>query len=347
MIMKDLRSMTFDELQREMEALGEKKFRASQIYDWFHVKLADSWEEMSNLPKELKSRLSEEYPIQGVTEVKRLVSQIDASAKFLLRLYDGNVIESVLMRYHYGNSVCISSQVGCRMGCSFCASGLLGLERNMTASEMLSEVYHIQKASGERVSHVVVMGTGEPFDNYDELIHFIRILTSEKGLHISQRDVTVSTCGIVPKIREFADEGLACTLAVSLHAPNDDLRRKLMPIARKYSIEEILDAVDYFTSKTGRRATIEYSLVRGENDSDECAMELSSRLAGRLVHVNLIPVNPIRERSYVSSEARAVQHFQKVLEKNHINVTIRREIGRDISAACGQLRREYYQGGSR
>jgi 23S rRNA (adenine2503-C2)-methyltransferase len=271
-------------------------------------------------------------------------SAIDGTRKYLFALKDGNVVESVLMRYKHGNSVCISSQVGCRMGCRFCASTLDGLERNLMPSEMLDQIYSIQAHTGERVSNVVVMGTGEPMDNYDNLLTFIRLLTDEKGLNISQRNITVSTCGIVPNMRRLADEKLQITLALSLHASTDAKRRELMPIANKYSIAELMDACEYYFKQTGRRITFEYSLVGGVNDTDEDARLLTA-LAGPLnCHVNLIPVNPIKERDYVQSENGRIVAFKNKLEKNKITVTIRREMGRDIDGACGQLRRRHMEG---
>ncbi|MBR6478319.1 MAG: 23S rRNA (adenine(2503)-C(2))-methyltransferase RlmN, partial [Lachnospiraceae bacterium] len=262
----------------------------------------------------------------------------------LFGLRDGNVVESVWMQYKHGNSVCISSQVGCRMGCRFCASTLDGLERNLTASEMLEQIYAIQKHTGERVSNVVVMGTGEPLDNYDNLLRFIRLLTDENGLNISQRNVTVSTCGLADRVRQLAEEKLQITLALSLHASNDEKRRELMPIANRYSIRELMEVCEFYFQKTGRRITFEYSLVGGVNDTDEDARELA-KLAGRVgAHVNLIPVNPIKERDYVQSETKRVLAFKNKLESNRINVTIRREMGRDIDGACGQLRRKHVTG---
>ena len=263
------------------------------------------------------------------------------TTKYLFRLHDDRVIESVLMKYHHGNSVCISSQVGCRMGCKFCASTLGGLERNLTASEMLSQIYEIQRLSGERVSNVVVMGTGEPLDNFDNLLKFIQILTDEHGLNISQRNITVSTCGLVTKIKELAERQLQITLAISLHAPNDELRRTLMPVANKYSVKEIMEACHYYYEKTGRRITFEYSLVEGANDGENEAKELCQLIRGLNCHVNLIPVNPIKERNFRHSSMQFIQKFKNILEKNRINVTIRREMGADIDAACGQLRKSY------
>ena len=340
---KDIKSMTAEELAAEIANLGEKPFRAAQIYDWMHGKQARSFAEMTNLSKELRRVLEEHFSYTSLTPVDMQESKLDGTKKFLFGLADGNVVESVWMKYKHGNSVCISSQVGCRMGCRFCASTLDGLERNLLPSEMLDQIYAITRLTGERVSNVVVMGTGEPFDNYENLLRFLRLLTDEKGLHISQRNITVSTCGLVPYIYRLAEERLQITLALSLHATTDEKRRRLMPIANRYSIDELMRAcADYF-SKTGRRITFEYSLVGGVNDTDEDAAELSA-LAGPLhCHVNLIPVNPIKERDFVQSEAERIIAFKNKLEKNRINVTIRREMGRDIDGACGQLRRRHMQ----
>lgn len=340
----DLKSMSIDELKDWVQSVGQPAFRAKQIYQWFHVKLAGSTEEMTNLPKTLRE-LMDEQKIYGVSVVTRLESKEDGTNKFLFRLHDGNVIESVLMRYKHGNSVCISSQVGCRMGCRFCASTIGGLVRNLSASEMLSQIYEIQKISGERVSNVVVMGTGEPLDNFDNLVRFIKMLTDENGLNISQRNITVSSCGLVPEIKRLADLDLAITFALSLHAPNDADRRELMPIANRYSIAEVLDACRYYFDKTGRRITFEYSLVKGQNDSPEKARELAALIKGMNCHVNLIPVNPIKERSYERADNTSIENFKKVLESRQITVTVRRSMGRDIDAACGQLRRKYEEQG--
>ena len=337
----DIRSMTLEELQAVMEKIGEKPFKAKQIYQWLHEKCAADYEEMTNISRRLRERLAEAYPLSGPRAVEVQTSRIDGTQKYLFRLADGNVVESVLMRYHHGNSVCISSQVGCKMGCRFCASTLDGWTRNLLPSEMLSQIYQIRRMTGERVSNVVVMGTGEPLDNYDNLLRFIRMLTDERGQNISQRNITVSTCGLVPEIRKLAEENLQITLALSLHAPNQQKREQLMPIARRYSLPEVLDACRYYFEKTGRRMTFEYSLVGGENDSQQDAEELSRLIGGLNCHVNLIPVNPIKERSYVQSDKKVTLNFKKKLEKCGINVTIRREMGRDIDGACGQLRKRY------
>lgn len=340
---KDIRAYTYEELQEEMTALGEKKFRAKQLYEWLHVKLAGSFDEMTNLSRELRERLNETYMILPVELLERQESSLDGTNKFLFMLHDQNVVESVLMRYKHGNSVCISSQVGCRMGCRFCASTIGGLVRNLSASEMLGQVYSIQRITGERVSNVVIMGTGEPLDNYENFLRFIRLLTDEHGLHISQRNVTVSTCGIVPKMRELAEEDLQITLALSLHGTTQEKRKELMPVANKYGLQDVLHACDEYFEKTGRRITFEYSLVHGVNDTDEDASELVRILKPRNCHLNLIPVNPVKERSFVRPSRKNALNFKNKLEKSGINVTIRREMGADIDGACGQLRRRYVQ----
>lgn len=337
----DIKSLTLDELKNLMNEEGQKSFRAGQLYDWMHRKLAASYDEMTNLPASLRQMLEEKYPLTSLETVDMQQSGLDGTRKFLFGLRDGNVVESVWMKYRHGNSVCISSQVGCKMGCRFCASTLDGWERNLLPSEMLDQIYSITRLTGERVSNVVVMGTGEPLDNYDNLLRFIRLLTDENGLHISQRNITVSTCGIVPRMRQLAEEKLQITLALSLHASTDEKRRTLMPIANTYHLEELMEACAYYFEQTGRRITFEYSLVGGVNDTLQDAVRLSA-LAGPLgAHVNLIPVNPIKERDYRQSGHSEIQAFKDKLEKNRINVTIRREMGRDIDGACGQLRRRH------
>lgn len=337
--MKDIKSFTLEELQRELEDMGEKSFRAKQLYQWMHQKLARSYEEMSNLPLSLREKLSERFAYTSVKPVKVQKSAIDGTEKYLFELSDGCLVESVWMKYKHGNSVCISSQVGCRMGCAFCASTLEGLERSLLPSEMLDQIYAITLLSGERVSNVVVMGTGEPLDNYENLLKFLKLLTDENGLNISQRNITVSTCGLVPEMKRLASEKLQITLALSLHAPNDEKRRKLMPIANRYSVRELMEACTYYFETTGRRITFEYALAAGVNDADQDAKELSELIKGLNCHVNLIPVNPVKERNFDRSGKPEILSFKNKLEKNGINVTIRREMGRDIDGACGQLRR--------
>lgn len=337
----DIKSMNLAELTEFVASIGEKAFRAKQLYQWLHVKQVYAFADMTNLSKAFREKLNEVSFITDLKQEQVQISQIDGTRKYLFLLEDGNVIESVLMRYKHGNSVCISSQVGCRMGCRFCASTLDGLVRGLRPSEMIDQIYKIGQDIGERISNVVVMGTGEPMDNYDNLLKFITLLTDENGLNISQRNLTVSTCGIVPRMRQLADEKLSITLALSLHASNQKKRLELMPVANKYDIHDVIDACKYYFDQTGRRVTFEYSLVGGVNDTDEDARELSQLIHGMNCHVNLIPVNPIKERDYVQSNAAVIAAFKNKLEKNGINVTVRREMGRDIDGACGQLRKRY------
>ena len=346
MLKTDIKSLTIEELKTKLLEMGEKPFRGKQIYGWLHEKQALSFEEMSNLSLELRRRLAERFTLTHLEMVRVQESAVDGTRKYLLRLYDGNLIESVWMRYHHGNSICISSQAGCRMGCSFCASTLDGLARNLTPAEMLEQVYAVTRHTGQRISHVVVMGTGEPLDNYDSLLRFLCLLTGEGGLHISQRNVTVSTCGIVPNIYRLAREKLQITLALSLHAVTDEKRQSLMPVARRYPLDEVLAACEYYQKETGWRLTLEYSLIRGINDSGEDAAGLAA-IAGKCgFHVNLIAWNPVSERGFAPPQRAQVEAFQNKLEKNGINVTIRREMGRDIDGACGQLRYGYSRGNS-
>lgn len=342
----DIKSLSLFELTELVTSLGEKAFRGKQLYEWIHVKLAKSFEDMTNIPKELRNKLMDTCEYEVLKLVSYRESQLKETTKYLFMLKDGRVLESVLMKYNHGNSVCISSQVGCKMGCKFCASTIGGFERNLTPSEMLSQIYEIQRLSGERVSNVVVMGTGEPLDNFDNLLTFIEILTGEHGLNISQRNITVSTCGIVEKIMELADKKLQITLALSLHGPNDTVRRELMPIANHYSVKEVIKACENYYNQTGRRITFEYSMVYEVNDLAEHARELASLIKGLNCHVNLIPVNPIKERDYKQSKVKNIQNFKNILEKSRINVTIRREMGTDIDAACGQLRKSFMDGNS-
>ena len=338
---RDIKSMTLPELTEFVKEVGEKPFRAKQLYQWMHEKLSPSIDDMTNLPKSFREKLNENASYTSLETVQMYESDIDGTRKYLFGLGDGNIIESVLMRYKHGNSVCISSQVGCRMGCRFCASTLDGLTRNLTAGEMLDQIYRIQLSTGERVSNIVIMGSGEPMDNYDNVVRFLHLISDENGLNISQRNITVSTCGIVPNILRFAEEGLSVTLALSLHAPNDEVRKTLMPIAYKYSLSEILPACKTYFEKTGRRLTFEYSLVQGVNDNLDEAKKLAELLKDMHGHVNLIPVNPIKERDYKQSNRDAIEQFKGYLERKGINVTVRREMGRDIGGACGQLRKSY------
>ena len=360
-IIKDICELNTEEMAELMKGLNEPAFRARQVYDWLHKHKVKSFEEMRNIPSALKAKLSENYRVCVMEPVDILVSRLDGTRKYVFALYDDNVIEAVLMRYKHGNSVCISSQVGCRMGCRFCASTLDGCVRNLSAAEMLSEIYRIEEDTGERVSNIVIMGSGEPLDNYDEVVRFLRMISSPDGLNISARNITLSTCGIVPNIKRLADEKLPITLALSLHAPNQKKREEIMPIAKKYELSDVLGACKYYYDKTGRRLSFEYSVVKGVNDTEAEAEELCRLLSflndkakqkksatnayrgGRegIFHINLIPVNPIEERDFESPDKSTVYHFREILERNGINVTVRREMGRDISSACGQLRRRH------
>ena len=341
--MKDLKSLTLEELKDELKEGGFPAYRAEQLYRWLHVQLAEDPEEMTNLPAKLKQYLSENYTITRLQVVDRQISRLDGTQKFLLQLPDGETIESVFMKYKFGNSVCVSSQVGCRMGCRFCASTLDGLRRNLLPGEILEEIYTIHRLTGEKISHVVVMGTGEPLDNYENLLKFLRMLTDENGQNLSMRNVTVSTCGIVPRIYDLAREKLSITLALSLHATTDERRREIMPIANTYTISECMAACRYYFEETGRRVTFEYSLIKGVNDSLRDAKELAALAGSISAHINLIPVNPVRERAYEQPDLSAVQAFRAKLEKHGINVSIRRVLGRDIDGACGQLRHRHIE----
>ena len=319
---------------------GDKAFRGDQIYDWLYQKRVKGFEEMSNLSKALRDKLEEQFTF---TTLKTLIQQTssDGTMKFLFELHDGYSIETVLMRHDYGNSICVTTQVGCRIGCTFCASTLGGLKRNLESGEIVAQVVKVQQALdevGERVSSVVIMGIGEPFDNYDNMMSFLRNINNDKGLNIGARHITVSTSGIIPKIYQFAEEPMQINFAISLHAPNTELRSKLMPINRAYKLPELLKAVKYYTEKTGRRVSFEYGLFGGENDSVEHAEELATLIKDIKCHVNLIPVNYVPERNYVRTPREQIFEFEKTLKKRGINVTIRREQGHDIDAACGQLR---------
>lgn len=336
----DIKSLYIEEIEGMLKEMGEPKFRAKQIFSWLHAKKAKTFDEMTNLSKPLREKLGEKFKISNVKILEKLVSS-DGTTKYLFSLDDGNVIESVLMRYSYGNAVCVSTQVGCRMGCGFCASTLNGLERNLEAGEILSQIYEISRDIDERISSVVLMGSGEPLDNYDNVIRFIRLLNSRDGADIGQRHITLSTCGLAEKIDKLRGENLHITLAISLHAPNDEIRGKTMPVSRKYDMETLLSACRRYSEETKRRITFEYALIRGVNDSAACAKELASKLKGMLCHVNLIPVNDVKEREYVHSSEEQIKSFASILMGRGIETTIRRKLGSDINAACGQLRRSY------
>ena len=339
--MDDIRSLDLREMQQLAERMEEKTFRGKQLFQWVHGHQVSSWDEMSNLSVKFREKLAEEFVLNPLHIEKKQLSKKKDTAKYLFKLPDGNYIESVWMKYHHGNSVCISSQVGCRMGCTFCASTLSGLARNLSAGEMLSQIYEIQRETGERVSNVIVMGMGEPLDNYDNLIRFVKLLSDQDGIRISQRNITVSTCGLVDGIRKLMKEKLQITPAISLHAPNDDIRQQTMPVARRYSMDELLLACRDYFQETKRRITFEYSMIRGVNDSAEQAVELAGRLRGLNCHINLIPLNEVKGRSCSRSRQTDIERFKKILEKQGMNVTIRREMGSDIDAACGQLRQNY------
>lgn len=337
----DIKSMYIEELEQLLQAWGEPKFRGKQIFDWLHQKQVDSFEEMTNLPKSLREKLAEKAAINGVEMVRRLVSQIDGTRKYLFALADGAIIESVWMQYEHGNTVCISTQVGCRMGCKFCASTLDGVERGLTAGEMLSQIYAIQKDCGERVHGTVLMGSGEPLDNYENVLRFLRLINDPGGQNMGQRHITLSTCGLVDQIDRLAEEDLQITLAVSLHAPNDAIRTQTMPIAKVYSMEQLLAACRRYAEKTKRRITFEYALIHGVNDKEEQARELAGKLKELLCHVNLIPVNDVKERNFSRSSSEQVKRFAAILNDNGVETTVRRKLGSDIDAACGQLRRSH------
>jgi len=336
---------TLEQLQDWMKENGEPAFRAAQLFDWLYVKRVADFGEMSNLPKQLRDKLDEQFQFVTLGEITRLESK-DGTVKYLFGLHDNHAIETVVMRHNYGNSICVTTQVGCRIGCTFCASTLGGLKRNLTAGEIVAQVVTAQRqmdATGERISSIVIMGSGEPFENYDATMAFLRIMIHEKGLHIGQRHITVSTSGIVPSIYRFADENTQINLAISIHAPNDELRSKLMPVNRRFPFDDVMEAIRYYIAKTGRRVTYEYALIGGVNDRPEHAEELARVLQGQLCHVNLIPVNHVPERKYVRTPREDIFEFQRILERNKINATIRREQGHDIAAACGQLRAKHME----
>lgn len=338
---KDIRSMTLPELTEDITALGLPRFRAGQIYSWLHQKYVSSFADMTNLSKDLRASLEEQYEIFDAKTVLKRTSAIDGTVKYLYELNDGNTVETVLMKYKYGYSICISSQIGCDMGCSFCASTIDGCARSLRTSEMLAQIYTAQRELGIRVSHIVLMGMGEPLLNYDNMLRFLDIITGEDGANISARHISVSTCGIVPKIYELMELRPQFTLSVSLHAPNDDIRNRIMPVNRRWGVEVLLKACRDYIAATNRRISFEYAMMSGINDTDECARELASRLGGMLCHVNLIPANEVRENDYVRSSAERLKAFADILEKNGITTTVRRTLGPDIEASCGQLRRNH------
>lgn len=341
--MENILDFDLEALKLWMEENKEGKFRAKQIFEWIYKKEIFDLEGMTNIPKSLKEKLKENFYI-GIPEVvEKYVSNIDGTEKFLFRYKDGNIIEAVIMKYKFGNTICVSTQVGCRMGCKFCASTIGGVVRSLTHGEIAGQVLKAQKEIGERISNIVLMGSGEPLDNYDNVTKLIRLINADEGLNIGQRHITLSTCGIVPKIKELADLQLQITLAISLHAPNGDIRKSMMPVAHKYSLDELIGACRYYSNKTNRRITFEYSLVKGVNDRREHAVELSNLLKDLLCHVNLIPVNEIKENAFKKSDIKDINTFKDILTTSGIETTIRREMGSDINAACGQLRKNYIE----
>lgn len=337
-LLEDIKSKTCGELQAAFREWGLPAFRAKQVFRWLQQGVS-SFDEMTNLPRELRARLAERYYIADAAVVRRQVSRRDGTVKYLLRLRDGEHVECVLMRYHHGLSICISTQVGCRMGCTFCATGKSGFSRNLTASEILSEVQAVQRDAGERISNIVLMGMGEPLDNYDSVLRFLQLVSCEEGLNIGMRHISLSTCGLVDRIERLAQEKLQLTLSVSLHAPNDEIRNQTMPVNRKWNVEALLNACRSYAETTGRRISFEYAMISGVNDSDDCARELASRLEGMLCHVNLIPVNDVTGNHYRKSSVERQKRFISILEKKGITATVRRTLGSDIDASCGQLRR--------
>ena len=338
--MADIKSMTMEEMTAQFKDLGLPAFRAKQVYSWLH-KGARSYGEMTNLSKDLRNALEEKFPFTTPQVVRRQESKTDGTVKYLWKLADGNCVETVLMRYHYGNTVCISTEVGCRMGCAFCASTLGGLVRRLEPGEMLDQVLFTQVDSGLPVSHIVLMGIGEPLDNFDNVMRFLELVNSPEGMNISMRHISLSTCGLVPKIRELAKRKLQLTLSVSLHAPNDAIRDTVMPVNKAYPTEQLLEACREYYALTGRRISFEYAMIRGKNDTPECAKELLRRLKGLPAHMNLIPLNHVEESPLQPSTRAAVAAFQKILEDGGIPATVRRTLGGDIDASCGQLRRNY------
>ena len=338
----NLKSQTLPELAGIFKELGQPQFRAKQVYTWLH-KGARSYDEMTNLPKALRETLEERYPICPPEVVRRQESQRDGTIKYLWRLSDGNCVETVLMRYHYGNTVCISTEVGCRMGCAFCASTLGGLVRRLEPQEMLDQVLFTQVDSGLPISHIVLMGIGEPLDNFDNVMRFLELVNSPEGMNISMRHISLSTCGLVPKIDELAQKKLQLTLSISLHAPNNEIRNRIMPVNKAYPIEQLLDACRRYYQATSRRISFEYAMIRGVNDSPENARELLERMKGLPAHFNLIPLNHVEESPLQPSTRASVAAFQKILEDGGIPTTVRRTLGGDIDASCGQLRRKYTQ----
>jgi 23S rRNA (adenine2503-C2)-methyltransferase len=338
--LQDIKSMTLDELKADFAADGRPAFRALQVYKWLHRGVVE-FDEMSDQSKAFRQALSEKYYIANAVIEKRLESQVDGTVKYLFRLNDGELVESVLMDYHHGHTICISTQVGCKMNCAFCATGKSGFARNLTASELLAQIQAAQADTGIRISNVVMMGMGEPLDNYENVLRFLELVSSDDGMNIGMRHISLSTCGIVDKIYDLAEKKLQLTLSISLHAPNDAIRSRTMPVNNKWGIDELLKACRYYCELTGRRISFEYAMINGVNDSDDCAGELANRLKGTLSHVNLIPVNDVTGANFKRSSVDRLQKFSRILSNKGITVTVRRTLGSDINASCGQLRRRY------
>ena len=336
---EDLKSLTTEQITERIVKLGHPAFRGKQIAQWLDSGCS-SFDEMTNLPLSLREQLKTEFFIPGVTILQKWQSQLDETTKYLFELSDGETVESVLMSYHHGWSQCLSTQVGCRMGCSFCATGMGGLSRNLSAAEMLAQIETAQRDRGIRVSSVVLMGMGEPLDNYDNVLRFLKMLSEPGGVHIGMRHVSLSTCGLVDQIYRLMEENLQLTLSVSLHAPNNEIRSRLMPINRRYPVEELLEACRRYADTTGRRISFEYAMIHGVNDSDACAEELAKRLRGMLCHVNLIPANEVKGKEHRRSTSERLKQFSRILEQRGLTVTVRRTLGADINASCGQLRRQ-------
>lgn len=343
MLKNDIRSYSCEAIENYMVENGEKKFRGKQLYGWI-VKGIQTFDEAINMPKSLKEKLEASFVLDNIKIIKQITSDIDGTTKFLYKLQDGHIIEGVLMSYNHGYSICVSTQVGCKMGCTFCASAIGGIERNLTAGEIIGQLYAVEKEMDIKISNVVLMGSGEPLDNYDEVLQFLKLVNDPKGYNLGMRHITLSTCGIADKIKDLADENMQLTLAISLHCANDEERSALMPVNRKYNLEELIKACRYYIDVTSRRITFEYGLIAGVNDTETRAKELGKLIQGMMCHVNLIPINPVVERNFQPSKETSIAKFKKILEGYGVTTTIRRELGSDINAACGQLRKGHLKG---
>ena len=337
----DIVSLNYEELLSELNKLGLPKFRTNQIYDWLHKKCVKSFGEMTNISKDLIAKLNDNFVILACTIEKKLISEYDNTVKYLYSLPDGEYLECVVMDYKYGHTICVSTQVGCKMGCAFCASGIGGFKRQLAPSEILSQIYTAQKDLGIRISRIVLMGMGEPLDNFDNVMRFLELVSDEKGLNIGMRHISLSTSGIVPRIYDLLDKRLQLTLSVSLHAPNDKIRSSIMPVNKSWGVDELLEACRVYGNETSRRISFEYAMMKGVNDTPQCARELCERLKGILCHVNLIPANEVPEKGHSRSDDNSINEFKNILEKSGLAVTVRRTLGSDINASCGQLRREH------